>query len=125
MVHSGIVDIVRLVPRISRQECSLSDEKLPKRSEQRDGERDLQKIATASTLGFGVAVSLALLVGGGVWLDQRLDLAPVFTLIGLLLGLIAAGYQLYELTLVGQDDRDNGPLGRTLERRFSRKATPR
>jgi F0F1-type ATP synthase assembly protein I len=103
----------------------LSDEKLPKRSEQRSGERDLRKIATASTLGFGVAVSLALLVGGGVWLDQRLDLAPVFTLIGLLLGLIAAGYQLYELTLVGQDDRDNGPLGRTLERRFSRRVTPR
>lgn len=99
----------------------MSDEKLPKNGQQ----RDLRKVATASTLGFGVAVSLALLVGGGVWLDQRLDLAPVFTLVGLALGLLSAGYQLYELTLVGQDDRDNGPLGRALERRYSRRVTPR
>jgi hypothetical protein len=103
----------------------LSDEKLPKRGGQRSEERDLKKIATASTLGFGVAVSLAVLVGGGVWLDQRLDLAPVFTLIGLALGLLSAGYQLYELTLVGREDRDNGPLGRALERRYSRRVTPR
>ncbi len=95
----------------------MSDEKLP--DLQKD--RDLQKIATASTLGFGVALSLAVLVGGGVWLDRRLDMAPVFTLIGLVLGLVSAGYQLYELALLNRTDRGNGPVGRVLERRFSRR----
>ncbi len=95
----------------------MSDEKLP--DLQKD--RDLQKIATASTLGFGVALSLAVMVGGGVWLDRRLDMAPVFTLIGLALGLVSAGYQLYELALLNRTDRNNGPVGRVLERRFSRR----
>lgn len=95
----------------------MSDDKLP--NLQKD--RDLQKIATASTLGFGVALSLAVMVGGGVWLDGRLDMAPVFTLIGLVLGLVSAGYQLYELALLNRKDRDNGPVGRVLERRFSRR----
>lgn len=104
-----------------RQESSLSDDKLPNLQ----NDRDLQKIATATTLGFGVAISLAVMVGGGVWLDRRLDMAPVFTLIGLVLGLISAGYQLYELALLNRQDRDNGPVGRVLERRFSRRVTPR
>lgn len=99
----------------------MSDGKVPNRR----SERDLQKIATATTLGFGVAVSLAVMVGGGVWLDGRLDMAPVFTLIGLALGLLSAGYQLYELALLGREDQDNGPIGRVLERRFSRRVTPR
>lgn len=99
----------------------MSDGKLP--NLQKD--RDLRKIGTATTLGFGVAVSLALLVGGGVWLDGRLDTAPVFTLIGLALGLVSAGYQLYELALLNRQDRESGPVGRVLERRFSRRVTPR
>ena len=103
------------------QESSLSDDKLPNLQQ----DRDLRKIATATTLGFGVAISLAVLVGGGVWLDRRLDMAPVFTLIGLALGLLSAGYQLYELALLNRQDRDNGPMGRALERRFSRRVTPR
>jgi hypothetical protein len=52
-------------------------------------------------------------------------MAPVFTLVGLALGLLSAGYQLYELTLLGRDDQENGPIGRVLERRFSRRVTPR
>jgi hypothetical protein len=98
----------------------LSDSGLPNRP----GDRDMRRIGMATTLGFGVAVSLAVMVGGGVWLDQALDIAPVFTLVGLALGLISAGYQLYELALIGQADRENGPIGRALERRFSRKAKP-
>lgn len=99
----------------------LRDGKLP----DLQSNRDLRRIGAATTLGFGVAFSLALMVGGGVWLDSRFNTAPVFTLIGLALGLISAGYQLYELALLGQKDRDSGPMGRTLERRFSRKVTPR
>lgn len=82
-----------------------------------NSERDLQSIGVAVTLGFGTAVSLALLAGAGVWLDTRFDTAPLWSLIGLFLGLIAAGYQLYELALASQKDRENGPLGRKLSGR--------
>ncbi|MCO5214644.1 MAG: AtpZ/AtpI family protein [Thermomicrobiales bacterium] len=80
-------------------------------------ERDLHSIGVASTLGFGIALSLAILAGGGVWLDTRFDTAPLWSLIGLLLGMIAAGYQLYELVLVSRRDKPNGPLGRKISSR--------
>lgn len=73
-------------------------------------DRDYQTIGLAVTLGFGIAISLAVLVGGGVWLDIRLNSAPLWTMIGLALGLIAAGYQLYELVLASRKDRKTGPL---------------
>lgn len=99
----------------------MSDGKLPNLQQ----DRDMKRIAMATTLGFGTALALALSVAAGVWLDQKLDTIPVFTLIGLALGLLSAGYQLYELALIGQKGREYGPVGRALERRFSRKATPR
>lgn len=74
-------------------------------------------MGTALTLGFGIAMSLALLTGGGVWLDTRFDTAPIWSIVGLFLGLIAAGYQLWELALVSQKNRDNGPLARKINRR--------
>lgn len=83
--------------------------------------RNYQSIGLATTLGFGIAVSLAVLVGGGVWLDTRLDSAPLWSLVGLVLGLISAGYQLYELVLASRKDKQDGPLARTLTgRRKSR-----
>lgn len=85
--------------------------------DQGDSDRDLQSIGAAVTLGFGVAVSLAVLAGGGVWLDTKFDTAPLWSLVGLALGLIAAGYQLYELALASQKNRENGPLGRKLSNR--------
>ncbi len=99
----------------------MSDGKLPNLHENQDARR----IAMATTLGFGIALSLALMVGGGVWLDQKLGTTPLFTLIGLALGLFSAGYQLYELALIGQKDRENGPIGRASERRISRRVKPR
>ena len=83
-------------------------------------ERDLQSIGVAVTLGFGTAVSLAVLAGGGVWLDTRLDTAPLWSLVGLFLGLLAAGYQLYELVLASQKNKENGPLGRRLNARANK-----
>ena len=82
--------------------------------------RDLQSIGTAVTLGFGVAVSLAVLAGGGVWLDTRFDTAPLWSLVGLFLGLVSAGYQLYELVLASQKHTEDGPLVRRLKGRKNR-----
>jgi hypothetical protein len=65
-------------------------------------------------LGCAIVVTLIAFIGGGVLLDRALETTPVFTLIGVALGLAAAGYQLYELSRVGLSDRSPGPLGRRL-----------
>ncbi len=71
----------------------------------------------AAGLGCAVVVSLVVFIGGGVLIDRMADTSPTFTLIGVVLGLGAAGYQLWELTRVGLKDRPAGPLGRQLARR--------
>ncbi len=80
-------------------------------------DRNYQSMGLAATMGFGIAISLAVLVGGGVWLDTRLNSAPWWTIIGLALGLIAAGYQLYELVLASRKDREPGPIATKLANR--------
>lgn len=79
-------------------------------------------IGVAVSLGFSMVATLVIFIGGGVALDRWQDTAPVFTLIGVALGLFAAGYQLYELALLGRPDRENGPLGRAIERRAPTKS---
>jgi F0F1-type ATP synthase assembly protein I len=41
-------------------------------------------------IGWYIALCIILGVGGGVWLDRRFDLTPLFTMTGLFLGLAAA-----------------------------------
>jgi hypothetical protein len=55
-------------------------------------------IGQAAGIGFGIAAALILPIVGGLVLDGRLGRAPLFTLIGVAVGLVAAGYQLVELT---------------------------
>lgn len=74
----------------------------------------LGAIGVASGLGCSVVVSLLVFIGGGVLLDRALDSAPLLTLVGVAVGLIATGYQLWELTRIGVPDREPGPLGRRL-----------
>jgi hypothetical protein len=61
-------------------------------------------------------VSVILFIGGGVLLDEVLDTSPTLTLIGVALALVAAGYELYELSRVGRSDTRPGPLTRQIER---------
>ncbi len=49
----------------------------------------LRSVALASGFGCSVVTVLGLLVGGGVLLDQQRDSAPLWTLIGIALGLMA------------------------------------
>jgi len=74
----------------------------------------LGSVGMAAGLGCSIVVSLIVLIGGGLWIDQAVGTTPVFTLVGVALGLVAAGYQLYELTRVGVRGREPGPLGRRL-----------
>jgi len=75
-------------------------------------------VGLATGLGISVVASLIVFVALGIILDQWLNKTPLFTLIGVAIGLIAAGYQLYELVLASDSKRENGPIGRTMARRL-------
>jgi hypothetical protein len=64
-------------------------------------------------IGWYFALCIALGIGGGVWLDSRLGISPLFTFLGLAVGLLAAfygGYRMLMEALAG--DRDRGSGGR-------------
>lgn len=68
-------------------------------------QRDWQAIGAASGIGCSVAVSLIVCIVGGVLLDRWLGIAPVGVLVGMVLGLAAAGYSLYELATLSNPNR--------------------
>ncbi len=62
-------------------------------------------------IGWYFALCIALGIGGGVWLDSRLGISPLFTLLGLFIGLAAASYGGYRMlmeALAGDRDRGRG-----------------
>jgi len=79
---------------------------------------NVKMVGLATGLGISVVVSLIVFIGLGMLIDQWLDRSPVFTLIGVGVGLIGAGYQLYELVLISDRKRRNGPIGRTIAQRI-------
>lgn len=54
-------------------------------------------VGQATSIGFGIAAALILPIVGGLLIDRWAGKAPVFTLIGVAVGLVAAGYQLVHL----------------------------
>ena len=64
-------------------------------------QQDMRAVGVATGLGCSIVAALVLCIGGGVWLDSRFGTSPVLTLLGVALGLVVAGYQLWELTKVG------------------------
>jgi hypothetical protein len=81
--------------------------------EQRAG---LGAAGAAAGLGCSIVVTVVLCIGAGIVIDQKTGWSPVFTLAGVALALIAAGYQLYELSLLGRAGRGPGPVTRQIER---------
>lgn len=64
-------------------------------------------------IGWYFALCIALGIGGGVWLDSRLGISPLFSLLGLCLGLIAAFYGGYLMLMEALGgDRGRGGGGR-------------
>jgi ATP synthase protein I len=79
-------------------------------------QQDLRAVGVATGLGCSIVAALVLCIGGGVWLDSRFGTSPVLTLLGVALGLVVAGYQLWELTKVGSKTARPGPMARSLSR---------
>ena len=60
-----------------------------------------RRLIALRLLGLGWYVALCIVVGavGGVWLDKLSGLTPLFTLLGVLFGTVAAFYGLYKMVL--------------------------
>ena len=54
-------------------------------------------------LGWVFVVTMGVTVFGGLWLDKKFASAPVFILIGVILGFLSSGYYFYQ-TLKKMDD---------------------
>src|SRR5262249_34750511 len=79
-------------------------------------QQDSRAIGVATGLGCSIVAALIVCIGGGVWLDNRFGTKPVLTLLGVVLGLAAAGYQLWELARVGGKSQQLGPVGQQFAR---------
>lgn len=67
-------------------------------------------------MGCSVVASILICVIGGLLIDQATDRTPLFTLIGVFLGLVAAGYQLWELAQLSSKTGKVGPVARGVAR---------
>ena len=79
-------------------------------------QKDWQAIGAASGIGCTIVVSLLVCIGGGVLLDRWLGTTPVMVLLGMVAGMIAAGYALYELAVLGRPDKGLVKLKRPTDR---------
>lgn len=79
-------------------------------------QHEVRVIGVATGLGCSIVVALILCIGGGVLLDRQFGTSPVFTLLGVALGLVTAGYQLWELARLGNTKMQAGPLTRQISR---------
>jgi F0F1-type ATP synthase assembly protein I len=67
-------------------------------------------------MGCSIVVSILISVLGGLLIDKAADTTPLFTLIGVGLGLFLAGYQLWELAQLGSKAGQVGPVARRVAR---------
>jgi len=62
-------------------------------------------------VGFFIGICLLLGVLAGLWLDDRVGTKPVFMLLGLFLGLLFAGYGVYQMLIPLLKKQNNGENG--------------
>lgn len=79
-------------------------------------QKDWQAIGAASGIGCTIVVSLLVCIGGGVLLDRWLGTTPAMVLLGMVAGMIAAGYALYELAVLSRPDKGLVKLKRSTDR---------
>ncbi|MBI2171586.1 MAG: AtpZ/AtpI family protein [Chloroflexi bacterium] len=75
------------------------------------GSRKLLLAMRLVGLGWYIALCIILGVGGGIWLDRRLNTSPLFILVGVLLGSVLAFYGVYKMVvpLLAGDDNNGRP----------------
>lgn len=75
----------------------------------------LSAAGVAAGLGCSIVATVVICIAGGVVIDQKFGRPPLFTLIGVAIALIMAGYQLVELSRVGRAGAKQGPVTRGLQ----------
>ena len=88
---------------------------------------DVRAAGVAAGLGCSIVVSIIFCIVGGIALDEWLDTSPWLTLTGVALGLFLAAYQLYELAIMGQNDREPKVITRQITKiakRAGSRSTP-
>ncbi|WP_372796262.1 AtpZ/AtpI family protein [Pontiella sp.] len=77
-------------------------------SNKEDGDsfEERRKISTAMGFGTSFAAGMAVFGLGGHWLDGKYDKEPLFTLIGIGLGLFYGAYELWKLILMTNRQHD-------------------
>jgi len=60
-------------------------------------QNQIRLLAVASQLGFGIAGPLIVFIVGGIFLDKKVGTSPLFLLIGVVFGMIGAGYAIFDL----------------------------
>jgi len=78
-------------------------------SKQDDKEQQSEIRRANPAIGFGTsfAVGMALFGLGGHWLDEKYDREPLFTLLGLFMGLLYGGWELWKLTAQSSQPSSN------------------
>ena len=71
----------------------------------------VKALALATQLGFAVACPLLAFIAGGAWLDNRLGTVPWLMMLGVLLGVLAAGGALYQVTTLQSRRRSGSGTG--------------
>jgi F0F1-type ATP synthase assembly protein I len=69
-----------------------------------------KRAAALRLTGIGFYIVACILVGtfAGLWLDGKLDKKPLFILLGLVLGLGAAGFGVYQMIRPLMTDKQDG-----------------
>ena len=78
-----------------------------------EGNSTLRILALTSGLGCSVAFVLIALIGGGIFLDRRLDSAPLWTLVGVTLGIVAVTIELAAIVRISRERSSQTPWPRS------------
>ncbi|CAN5886073.1 hypothetical protein BH24CHL4_BH24CHL4_07740 [soil metagenome] len=85
---------------------------------------DARAAGVAAGLGCSIVVSIIFSIVGGIFLDRWLDTSPWLTLSGVALGLFVAGYQLYELAMMGNENEPPRIITRQIAKVTRHKGRP-
>ena len=78
--------------------------------------KQMRATGVAAGLGCSIVATVVICIVGGVLLDRELGTEPWLTLAGVGIAIVAAGYQLYELSTLDRAGKQPGPVSRGIER---------
>lgn len=76
----------------------------------------MRATGVAAGLGCSIVATVVVCIIGGVLLDREFGAEPWLTLAGVGIAIVAAGYQLYELSMLGRPGAKPGLMTRKIER---------